>query len=289
MNLVCRHLLLILLFAAWPVFSQTLIVIPTESQLTRDFIAGIADESPLAPFQVATLAEVDLDEPPTRIITLGLDALNWRLQDASDIPTLALYINRRQLPDERPDWLQIMLSSPEPRRQMRLAKAMVPRLQSIGMLYTDNSANQLPLWHTAAAVTDLQLVSRQWSTDSPITRPLSSLLGDSDALIALDDPTIWNADQLKTILLTSYARNRVIIGPAAPFVDAGSLGTTYSTPMDMALSSRYRFSQPWQPGAVFYPTEFSLRTNAQVARSLSLPQPDNAALLERLKAEELAP
>ena len=289
MNAARSLLLLLIVLTAWPAWSQTLIVIPAESPLTHEFIAQIADESPLAPIQIDTLAEADLNSAPERIITLGQDALNWRLQQTSNIPTMALYINRRQLPETRPDWLQVMLSSPDPRRQARLAKALVPRLGNIGLLYTQDSADQLPLWQTAAAVANLQLVGRLWNPDSPITRPLTELLESSDALIALDDPAIWNADQLKTILLTSYARNRVIIGPAAPFVDAGSLGTTYSTPMDMALSTRRRFSQPWQPGAVFYPTEFSLRTNAQVARSLSLPLPDNAALLDRLKAEESAP
>ena len=289
MNAARSLLCLLMLLCIWPAWGQTLIVIPSESPLTRDFIAQIADESPLAPFQVTTLSEATLTPATERIITLGRDALDWRLEQTSDLPSMALYINRRQVPEQRPDWLQIMLSSPEPKRQMRLARALVPRLRNVGLLYTLSSADQLALWHTAAAVTDLQLVSRQWAAGSPITRPLTDLLENSDVLIALDDPTIWNADQLKTILLTSYARNRVIIGPAAPFVDAGSLGTTYSTPMDMALSVRHRFSQPWQPGAVFYPTVFSLRTNAQVARSLSLPLPDNTALLERLKAEESAP
>lgn len=289
MNAARSALFLLMLLCIWPVWGQTLIVIPAESPVTREFIAQVADESPLAPFQITTLNEVDLTSPPERIITLGQDALNWRLQQTSDLPTLALYINRRQVPELRPDWLQIMLSSPDPQRQVRLAKALVPRLGNLGLLYTLNSIDQLDEWQAAADSQELQTVTRLWPDDAPLTRPLTELLSASDALIALDDPTIWNADQLKTILLTSYARNRVIIGPAAPFVDAGSLGTTYSTPMDMALSTRRRFSQPWQPGAVFYPTEFSLRTNAQVARSLSLPLPDNAALLDRLKAEESAP
>lgn len=289
MNAARSLLCLLVLLCTWPAWGQTLIVIPAESQLTREFIAQIADESPLAPFQITTLSEATLTSSTERIITLGRDALNWRLEQSSDLPTLALYINRRQVPDQRPDWLQIMLSSPDPQRQVRLAKALVPRLGNLGLLYTLSSIEQLDEWQAAADSQELQMVTRLWPDDAPVTRPLTELLSASDALIALDDPAIWNADLLKTILLTSYARDRVIIGPAAPFVDAGSLGTTYSTPMDMALSTRHRFSQPWQPGAVFYPTEFSLRTNAQVARSLSLPLPDNAALLDRLKAEESAP
>ncbi|SDU10155.1 hypothetical protein [Halopseudomonas salegens] len=286
MNTARRALLLILLLSVWPAYSQTLIVIPAESQLTREFIGGLEADLPLGPLKVVTLAEAELTSAPERIVTLGPDALDWRLQQASDVHTLALYVNRGRLPPDRPDWLQVMLSSPQPVRQLRLAKALVPRVQRIGLLFTDKSSDQLPAWDPAAADSDLRLISREWETDNPITRPLTDLLDNSDVLVALDDSTIWNADQLKTILLTSYARNRVIIGPAAPFVDAGSLGTTYSSAMDMALSARRRFSQPWQPGAVFYPDEFSLRINAQVARSLSLPVPDEAALLQHLKAEE---
>ena len=102
----------------------------------------------------------------------------------------------------------------------------------------------------------------------------------------LDDPAIYNADNLKVLLLTSYARDRVLIGPSAPFIAAGSLSTTYSSPQDMADSIISIWQSPWQPAAIRYPDYFSVLSNLLVAQSIGLPPPDDPALMRRIHAQE---
>ena len=115
------------------------------------------------------------------------------------------------------------------------------------------------------------------------------MLDTADVLIGLDDPGIYNADNLKTILLTSYSRSKVLIGPSAPFIEAGSLSTTYSTPGDMAHSVALLLQQDQLPGEVTYPAYFSVLSNAQVARSLGLPEPDDETLRHLLTELEQSP
>lgn len=289
MKKVCSYLLLATLLVCPGLRAETLLVVPQPSALTRDLASRLMAHPELAPVTLSPISQAQISPATRRVITLGQEALDWRLAQPENTATIAAYISIAAAPEKRPDWLQIMLSNPAPWRQVRLARAMLPRVARLGVIYSEHSIHQLDAWQQAAETSNLQLVSRYWEPAVTITRPLRELLNSSDVILALDDEQIWNADQLKTILLTSYARDRVIIGPAAAFVDAGSLGTTYSTASDNVLSLRQRFNQPWQPGALFYPSVFSVHTNAQVARSLSLPAPDNDALLERLKAEEKAP
>ena len=95
-------------------------------------------------------------------------------------------------------------------------------------------------------------------------------------------------DNLKTILLSSYSRSKVLIGPSAPFIDAGSLTTTYSSPDDMARSTAWLIKQGVPGSGSSYPKHFSVLSNAQVARSLGIPLPDDATLAQRLAELEHA-
>ena len=122
-----------------------------------------------------------------------------------------------------------------------------------------------------------------------LTRELLRVLEQSDVLIGIDAPTIYNADNLKAILLTSYSRNKVLIGPSAPFIEAGSLSTTYSTAEDMARSVALLLQQGELKSGTSYPAFFSVLSNAQVARSLGLPIPDDVKLSRELTELEQAP
>ena len=81
---------------------------------------------------------------------------------------------------------------------------------------------QWPERPTAAQRRKLKLQARSVADQQDLLRHLTSLLDDSEVLIGLDDPQIYNAANLKPLLLSAYNRNRVLIGPSAPFIAAGS-------------------------------------------------------------------
>ena len=152
------------------------------------------------------------------------------------------------------------------------------------LIYRGNTRHLNVSMATAAEVTIAEV-------DGPddLSRQLLGLLGRSDILPGTDDSSIHNADNLKTILLSSYSGNKVLIGPSAPFIDAGSLSTTYSSPQDMARSVAYLLEQGLPPQTTSYPRYFSVLSNAQVARSLGIPLPDDATLARRLAELEQEP
>jgi ABC-type uncharacterized transport system substrate-binding protein len=141
---------------------------------------------------------------------------------------------------------------------------------------------QADTWKRAADEIGIGLSIRSIDHPEELPRQLLSLLDNSDLLLGVDDSRIYNADNLKTILLTSYSRNKVLIGPSAPFIKAGSLSTTFSTPQDMALSVAHLLQEGLPSEQTSYPAFFSVLSNNQVARSLGIALPDDSTLARRL-------
>lgn len=284
-------LLILLCLPAFKSWADTLAIIqPRETELTRAFVETLRQYQPDGALQVQRLS----DDPDLRsasvLVTMGLEALQWRLQQGIDTPTIATYITLDQLgPGQQyPDFVQVLLASPQPERQLILASLLLPRLQTVGVLHSRQQLWQTALWQRAVQRRQLRLVVHQVDQPQELLRNLSSVLNASDVLIGLDDPQIYNADTLKPILLNSYNRKRVLIGPSAPFIAAGSLSTTYSSPQDMAHSTHQLLQQAWQSGAIRYPQRFSVLSNAQVARSLGLPPPDDSTLQRLIQDREQA-
>jgi len=268
------------------------VVLPGETALTGEFVEALRERRPDDHVFVSLLApEAALPEADI-IITMGQHSLTWRLTQPETTPTVATYVVASTLDSldaPPPSFLQLLLASPKPDRQLALARLLLPRLGTVGLLHSPAALAQLGGWRRAAAALELEVVAAEVSETGNLARRVADVLDASDVLVAPDDPAVYNADNLKTILLTSYARNKVLIGPSAPFIAAGSLSTTFSSPEQMADSVDRLLDQAWQPGAIHYPTQFSVLSNRQVARSLGLPLPEDDQLADELRHQEAQP
>ena len=113
---------------------------------------------------------------------------------------------------------------------------------------------------------------------------------ERDALLGLDDANIYNPTTIKSILLSSYARKQALIGPTAAFIKAGSLSSTYSDKDDWLHSLQVLLQMPsdtWPHS--FYPEEFKVRVNQQVARSLRIQNMRPQKLKKQLKQARPTP
>ena len=288
LRLIIWALVCLLPMSAWA--DSIVVVMPHETALTRTFVEALARRVPMDALDVQLLPSTSDANSASLYITLGHEALRWRLQQSFTTPTIAAYVTLDSLQEEhtnvRPSSVQILLASAKPERQIHLAQLLVPRLDTIGMLVSDQQRWQKPFWQYAAIQRGVNLYARAVPDQESLPRPLTDVLSESEVLVGLDDAIIYNADNLKTLLLTSYARNRVLIGPSAPFIAAGSLSTTYSSPEDMADSIVGMWRSPWQPAAIRYPDHFSVLSNPLVAQSLGLPPPDDVELMRRIHAQE---
>lgn len=229
----------------------------------------------------------------TRLILLDLPSLDWRLQDSRGPATLVLCISRVQarqhLGHALPAHLSLLWSDPPLDRQLRLTRVLLPQAKRIGVLYDGHSEFLLRELRQAAHPLGLEVVTERWDNTED-SRPLQALLDNSDALLGLDDPGLYNSKTAKNLLLSSYARQRALIGPNAGFVKAGSLASTYSDHGDWLATLDELLDQPpatWPRSQ--YPQRFKVASNAQVSRSLDLEQVNDASVAMLLAEGERHP
>lgn len=269
------------------------VVLPGETALTREFVEALRERRPDDHVFVALLETDSLPAPSADfIVTMGQRSLAWRLTQPEAGRTIATYVTATSVEAteaQLPGSVQVLLASPKPERQLALAELVVPRLKVVGLLHSAATASQILDWRQAAENLQLGVATAQVNEAATLARRVVEVLDASDALVAPDDPAVYNADNLTTILLTSYARNKVLIGPSAPFIAAGSLSTTFSNPEQMAASVDRLLDQAWRPSAVHYPERFSVLSNHQVARSLGLPLFDDEQLADELRRKEQQP
>ncbi|MFJ4250033.1 ABC transporter substrate-binding protein [Pseudomonas sp. NPDC089741] len=223
-----------------------------------------------------------------RLILLDLPSLDWRLQDSKGPATLVLRISRLQarqrFGDAEPAHLSLLWSDPPLSRQLQLIRRILPQARRVGVLFDQHSEFLLKELNLAAQPLNLQIVSQRWDNTLD-SRPLQAVLKNSDVLLGLDDPDLYNPKTAKNLLLSSYSRQVALVGPNVAFVRAGSLASSYSDQNDWLAILDQLLDQPsttWPRS--LYPARFNVSSNAQVARSLGI-EPLNDASVARALAE----
>jgi hypothetical protein len=242
---------------------------------------------------LASLPAPDKLPGNVRLILLDLPSLDWRLQQSRGPATLVLRISRLQarkrLGETTPHHLSLLWSDPPVARQLRLIRAILPQVRRVGVLFDGHSEFLLKDIRRAAVPLGLEIVAERWD-DTSDSRPLQNLLGQSDVLLGLDDHDLYNPKTVKNLLLSSYARQRALIGPSAAFVKAGSLASTYSDEDDWLAILDELLDRPaatWP--RTLYPARFKVMDNRQVARSMGIEPIDTESVAAQLAEGEHRP
>lgn len=119
---------------------------------------------------------------------------------------------------------------------------------------------------------------------------LKEVLEESNILLALPDPNIFNRTTIFNILLSSYHKKIPVIGFSSAYVKAGALIAAYSTPDDIARHLAEYINSYLNSGAgrlpdPIYPKYFSVSVNHNVARSLGISLPDETDIIHRMLEE----
>ncbi|MBX7275942.1 ABC transporter substrate-binding protein [Pseudomonas sp. ERGC3:05] len=292
-----RGVLLACLLMAAPAWSADILLTAAEDGAgAQAFAQALARQRPEDHVTFTPLK--DLPAPSqlpasTRLILLDLPGLDWRLQDTQGPPTLVLRISRLQarqrLGTAQPAKISLLWSDPPLARQLNLIANILPQARRIGVLYGADSEFLLRELAQYAAPMGLEIVPQLWDNISD-SRPLQNLLKNSDVLLGLDDPRLYNPKTVKNLLLSSYSQQLPLVGPNAGFVKAGSLASTYSDQADwLDVLDRLLDHSPASWPRTLYPEHFKVVGNPQVARSLGIEQVDEAAVAARLAEGEKRP
>lgn len=171
-------------------------------------------------------------------------------------------------------------------RQFALIRHVLPNRTRIGILLGPDSAELAASLRAAAKAAGLVAVIENAPTEADLLPALRQLLGDSEALLAVPDPTIYNKNSIQSILLTTYRQQVPLFGFSPSYVKAGALAAVYTVPEQIGQQAAEMIQRlaveralpPPQP-----PRYFLVGSNAQVARSLGIPLDDDATLLSKLK------
>lgn len=294
---VLLRLLLLCLWPLGPLSASEILLVGAEDQPgIRSFVAALESRRPHDHVHFLTTAELPRPsklKADQRLILLDSAALEWRLGENAGPPALAMRVSRVQaeqrLGKSRPAFLTLLWSDAPLGRQLRLTRYLLPQAQRIGVLYGEHSSFLLDELRHAARLMGVEIIAQDWS-DPRDSRPLQHLLGNSDVLLGLDDPNLYNSKTAKNLLLSSYGRQMALIGPNAGFVRAGALASTYSDQDDWLAELDQLLDQPparWPRS--LYPARYGVSGNQQVARALGLEPIDPNAAAKALAAGEPTP
>jgi ABC-type uncharacterized transport system substrate-binding protein len=107
------------------------------------------------------------------------------------------------------------------------------KARHVAVLLSDKNAYLLPILRRAAAQTNIELAVEPLSDEHGLNRVLNRV-STASALLAIPDSTIYNAETIRTILITTYRRDQLVFGFSTAFVKAGAAATTYSNIEDIA-------------------------------------------------------
>lgn len=290
--LVCSGLLCSLPIRA----ADILLTAAEDSPGVQSFLQALSQMRPEDSVRFEPLASLPVPgklPTSTRLILLDLPSLDWRQKDAQGPATLVLRISRLQarqhLGVSQPPRLSLLWSDPPLDRQLRLIQNLLPQVKRVGVLYDSHSEFLLKELRQAALPLGLEIVTERWDNTND-SRPLQALLKNSDVLLGLDDPDLYNSKTAKNLLLSSYTRQLALIGPNAGFVKAGSLASTYSDQGDwLEILDDLLDRPPATWPRTHYPKRFKVLSNPQVARSLGVEQIHEAFVATQLAAGERRP
>lgn len=184
-----------------------------------------------------------------------------------------------KLPLSRVARYTAVYAEPAPTDQLRLAALLYGRPARVGAILGRDTAFLRP-----ALESDVDVQSFVPGDD--INHTLNRMTR-AEVLLALPDGDVYNPENVRNILLSTYRRKQGVIGFSADMVKVGALATTYSEIEDIntqvaEIAANYVATGELAPPQ--FPHYFRTVVNEGVARSLDLRVTNEARSFSRLPA-----
>lgn len=301
------HILLWLAVIGWPVTvaADVLVVLSEDLPPYREVADAVKNawekDSPSRPaFKVVVLQEGHIAQETLMgkdvavIVVVGVQAAQAVAEMETRPPVLATLIPKssfdkllQQKKNKSSSISAIYLDQPL-NRQVALFQVALPSRKRLGIVVGPESQDKLKLLQTAARDKNIQLVTEKIDSADELIPALQRVLAESDTLLALPDPLVFNKNNVQNILLTSYRYHDPVIGYSQAYVKAGALYAVFSMPAQIGQQAgefvrQMLASKAASIPAPQYPKYFSVSVNVQVARSLGIQMDEEGVLMEKLK------
>jgi hypothetical protein len=162
-------------------------------------------------------------------------------------------------------------AEPAPADQLRLAALLYRRKVTVAAILGADTGYLKPVLHGVGAL-------EQLAPGDDINRVLNRI-APNEVLLAMPDSAVYNAENIRNILLSTYRHKQGVIGFSADMVKAGALASTYSDIEDInaqVAELAEVFVATGELAPPQFPRYFSTIVNEGVARSLDIEVGDAA-------------
>lgn len=231
------------------------------------------------------------------IVTVGTRAAEW-VAGRTTTPMLAVMIPSPKYVDllaKRPPAAQTsaIYLDHSWARQVEFLRAALPERSKIGVLYSPATRLDIDELRKRMAVHGATLIAKQSTSPSSLFDDLEDILSRSEVLLAVPDSAIYNSNNIRNILLTSYRHGIPLVGFSQAYVNAGALCALFSTPEQLAAQAgtiTNTFALLRRLPDAQFPVLFSVAVNQEVARTLGTTiKADELLRLQVDKSQRMAP
>ncbi|TFW30296.1 hypothetical protein E4O92_17160 [Massilia horti] len=180
------------------------------------------------------------------------------------------------LPTQQANSMTAVYAEPAPSDQLRLVSLLYRRPVRVAAILGSDTAFLKPVLAGPLEVED-------YAAGDDINRILNRI-AQTEVLLALPDSDIYNPENIRNILLSTYRHKQGVIGFSADMVRAGALATTYSEVEEIntqVAEMAGEFVASGQLPPPQFPRYFRTIVNEGVARSLELTVSDEARRFAR--------
>jgi ABC-type uncharacterized transport system substrate-binding protein len=174
-------------------------------------------------------------------------------------------------------------------RQLDLLRLALPDKKRVGVIFGPSSQEIADELRGEAHAHALELSSIGITQSSGLYGALQTIMPSSDLLLMLPDPVAANADTVYGLLLTAYRAELPVMGFSEGLFNAGALVSLFSTARQQGRQGAEIAARVLADGGALpppqYPRYFTVRVNANVARSLGLHVPSAESLGAALEAQ----
>ena len=236
---------------------------------------------------------------PKLIVTLGTEAAQMLATSEPRTPVLCTLLPRSSFErvlrvsgrKSSAQFSALYLDQPLG-RQLDLIRLALPEARRIGVLWGAESQMQANALSALAKARGLELVEASVGRDESVFPSLKKALDESDLLLAMPDPHVYNSSSIQNILLASFRARVPMVAFSPAYVRAGALLAVHVTPTQIGLQAAAIAQDVLQgkplSATPLYSRDFGVEVNEHVARSLGLTL-DAKALNARLHQREVAP
>lgn len=267
MQLLRRGLFLLLLICG-PASAGVVIAVAEKSPVMEQLAQRLSEQIEM-PVQVALAGALPPLTSSDTIILIGEASVSrWQ----GEARAIAVLTDRVVIEQHRDKLAAAVFRDPPLQRQYDLTRYLF-RDAHISLIYSNAV---LPwAWPELNALEEQGVRLVRYDPEQSLNYALRDAFSNSDVLLGIMDPSVYNPQSIKNILISAYRQNIPLVGPGPAFIRAGAIASSYSSLgdtvdvlADMLLGRR--------PFAFIYNPYFNVDFNEQVARSLNLSLPDDS-------------